>query len=72
MTVHSRVARKAQRELDGLLNGERLPEFEDRQHLPYTNCLLKELLRYVLITGSNHAMQYLLGEYQVESAVPSR
>ena len=47
MTLHPNVARKAQVEIDVLLNESRteFPTFGDRQKLPYIECILKEVLR---------------------------
>ena len=38
---------KAQKELDAVVGQDRLPEFSDRPLLPYTNAILKEVLRSV-------------------------
>ncbi|KAJ5973004.1 uncharacterized protein N7479_002922 [Penicillium vulpinum] len=38
--------RKAQEELDTVLESNRLPEFRDRENLPYINALVKEVLRW--------------------------
>ena len=38
---------KAQKELDAVVGQDRLPEFSDRTSLPYTNAILKEVLRSV-------------------------
>ena len=40
------VQRKAQAELDSVVGPHRLPEFSDRDSLPYINALIKELLRW--------------------------
>jgi cytochrome P450 len=40
------VQKKAQDELDSVLGQERLPEFSDRQMLPYINAVLLETLRW--------------------------
>ena len=47
MFLHPEVAKKAQAELDSVLGPglDRLPEFEDRDSLPYVGCVLKECLR---------------------------
>ncbi|KAL5512341.1 hypothetical protein ACEPAG_3333 [Sanghuangporus baumii] len=46
MILHPHVAIKAQKELDAVLNGDRLPTFEDQDSLPYIICILKEALRW--------------------------
>jgi hypothetical protein len=45
--MHPNVLRKAQEEIDRVVcgPGARLPTFEDRQHLPYIDCIIKEVLR---------------------------
>lgn len=45
MLLNPEVAKKAQFELDSVLGNDRLPEFEDRDSLPYIDCVLKECLR---------------------------
>jgi cytochrome P450 len=52
ISSHPHVAKRAQQELDELLGGERLPEYSDRPNLPYVDCILKEVLRYVLLFSS--------------------
>ena len=46
MCLYPEKQRKAQKELDEVLGGERLPTFEDQANLPYTTALVKEVLRY--------------------------
>ena len=38
--------KKAQTEIDEVVGDDRLPTLEDRPHLPYIDCILKEALRY--------------------------
>ena len=45
MLMHPEVQRKAQEELDRVVGRDRLPEFEDRDSLPYLDALTKEVLR---------------------------
>jgi cytochrome P450 len=45
MALYPEVQKKAQAELDRVLGG-RLPEFNDRPHLPYLNALIKEAGRW--------------------------
>ncbi|KAJ7141534.1 cytochrome P450 [Mycena filopes] len=48
MVLHPECQVTAQKELDAVLGGSRLPEFEDREQLPYIHCILQETLRRVL------------------------
>lgn len=45
MTLHPEEQRRAQEEIDRVVGGDRLPEYSDRAHLPYTNALFKECMR---------------------------
>ncbi|KAF5354017.1 hypothetical protein D9756_007058 [Leucocoprinus leucothites] len=55
MSLYPEVQKKAQEELDRVL-GSRLPEFNDRPNLPYINAMMKESLRWQLVTplGAPH------------------
>ncbi len=44
------VQRKAQYELDSVVGPDRLPEFSDKPSLPYLSALVKELLRWHVVT----------------------
>lgn len=48
MLLHPNVAAHAQCEIDQVTGGPgmRLPTFEDRCHVPYVDCIIKEVLRY--------------------------
>lgn len=46
MVLHPEVCRKAQAEIDRVLGNERFPDLEDRESLPYLECILKELYRF--------------------------
>ncbi|KAJ3561433.1 hypothetical protein NP233_g10196 [Leucocoprinus birnbaumii] len=48
MCLFPEVQRKAQAELDSVLDG-RLPEFDDRPSLPYINAIVKENMRWQLV-----------------------
>ncbi|EED83458.1 predicted protein [Postia placenta Mad-698-R] len=45
MVLYPDVAAKVQTEIDSVTGGERLPEIEDRKHLPYLECVLMEVYR---------------------------
>ncbi|KAI0334306.1 cytochrome P450 [Cubamyces sp. BRFM 1775] len=46
MTRHPQVLRKAQEEMDRVVGNDRLPDFSDRESLPYLNAVLEEILRW--------------------------
>ncbi|KAH8093138.1 cytochrome P450 monooxygenase [Cristinia sonorae] len=46
MVLHPEVFKKAQEEIDSIVGPDRLPDWEDRDSLPYLNCVLKEVLRW--------------------------
>lgn len=45
-TLHPEIVRLAQKELDEVLNGERLPVFSDKPRLPYISAIAKEVMRW--------------------------
>lgn len=45
IVTHPEVQIKAQKELDSVVGRDRLPEFGDRQSLPYIDAIVKEVLR---------------------------
>ncbi|EIM79508.1 cytochrome P450 [Stereum hirsutum FP-91666 SS1] len=46
MVLYPDVQRKAQAEVDAIVGSGRLPTFSGRTHLPYTVCLMKEVIRW--------------------------
>ncbi|KAJ3487101.1 hypothetical protein NLI96_g3767 [Meripilus lineatus] len=46
MTKHPEVFKKAQEEIDRVIGHNRLPDFDDRDSLPYLNCVIKEVYRW--------------------------
>jgi cytochrome P450 len=46
MLENPEVQRKAQEELDREIGRERLPDFSDKDNLPYINALCKEVMRW--------------------------
>ncbi|KII91146.1 hypothetical protein PLICRDRAFT_51332 [Plicaturopsis crispa FD-325 SS-3] len=49
MTLFPEVQKKAQEELDTVIGSDRLPEFADRERLPYVNALALEVLRWNVV-----------------------
>ena len=46
MAIHPGIQKKAQKEIDQLLGGERLPTLSDRDDLPYISAMMKEIYRW--------------------------
>ena len=46
MVLNPEVMKKAQEELDRVVGKEQLPDFSDKDKLPYVDALVKELLRW--------------------------
>lgn len=46
MAIHPEIQKKAQREIDQILGGERLPTLADQDDLPYISALVKEIYRW--------------------------
>lgn len=49
MTLFPDAQRKGQEEIDRAVGSDRLPDFEDRENLPYIEAMFKECLRYVVV-----------------------
>lgn len=58
MTIFPEAQKKAQQEIDTVVGGKRLPNYDDWNSLPYTEALLREVLRWrpVLPLGVPHAI----------------
>jgi cytochrome P450 len=50
MALHPEAQTKAQAEIDAVVGRDRLPDFNDRDNLPYVDALLRETLRWQVIT----------------------
>ena len=46
MTLFPEVMKKAQAEIDAVVGNDRLPDFSDRENLPYIDALSKEVFRW--------------------------
>ena len=49
MIHHPEVAKKAQDEMDRVIGKEQLPTLNDRPDLPYLDCIVREVFRYVFL-----------------------
>jgi len=58
MARNTHVMRKAQKQLDDLLGGERLPEHSDIDKLPYITAIIKETFRWAppVPVGATHRL----------------
>ncbi|KAI0350839.1 O-methylsterigmatocystin oxidoreductase [Trametes cingulata] len=56
MVQYPEAQKKAQEELDRVIGPERLPDFSDRDSLPYVNAVVKEIIRWhsVVPLGVSH------------------
>lgn len=46
MVLYPDVFKKARQEIDRVVGTERLPDFDDREQLPYVDCVLQEVYRW--------------------------
>ena len=46
MIAYPDKQKKCQEELDAVIGRSRMPTFKDRENLPYTRALIRELLRW--------------------------
>jgi len=46
MVLYPDVFKKARQEIDRVVGTERLPDFDDREQLPYVDCILQEVYRW--------------------------
>lgn len=58
MTLFPEVLQKAQDEVDRVVGRDRLPEFSDRDNLPYITALIKELLRWEQVAPTGLSVIY--------------
>ena len=50
MALYPEVQKKAQAEIDAVIGNNRLPDFGDREALPYINAIVKEAMRWQPVT----------------------
>ncbi|KAL5363253.1 cytochrome P450 [Aspergillus floccosus] len=55
MALFPDVQRKAQEEIDRVTGGNRLPDYQDRENLPYINAMIKESVRWHSVVPMNVA-----------------
>ena len=47
LVLNPDVQKMAQAEIDAVVGRDRLPDFQDREHLPYVDAVYKEVLRWL-------------------------
>ena len=59
MTLYPEVQAKAQAEIDSVIGPTRLPGISDRDHLPYVNAVISEILRCgeIAVMGIPHLLR---------------
>ena len=45
LAKHPEVVKEVQIEIDKVTNQERLPTFDDRESIPYVDCVMREVFR---------------------------
>lgn len=50
LTLFPEAQKKAQAEIDAVIGSDRLPNFADRDSLPFVEALVKEVLRWNAVT----------------------
>jgi len=60
MAMYPEVQKKAHLEIDAVIGNNRLPDFSDRDSLPYINATIKEAMRWQSVTplGTTNACVY--------------
>ena len=50
LLLYPQAQKKAQDEIDRVVGSGRLPDFSDRESLPFVNCLMYETIRQVALS----------------------
>lgn len=45
MALHPEIQEKAQEEIDRVVGNQRLPDFNDRESMPYSDAIYREVMR---------------------------
>lgn len=70
MTLHPEFARRAQREIDSVLGTTRLPTLEDRDDLPYVDCIVQEVFRCIAYSARLFANILTIVHYRWNPPAP--
>ena len=63
MTLFPETQRRAQEEIDNVVDDDRLPVLSDRPRLPYCDALVKEVMRFVIIHSPLHLTQFVFSRW---------
>ena len=58
MILYPEVQQRAQVELDAVVGHDRLPTFSDRKRMPYVENVMKEALRWKVVTNLGALLYY--------------
>ncbi|KAJ2912765.1 hypothetical protein MD484_g7648, partial [Candolleomyces efflorescens] len=70
MLLHPAVLKKAQAEMDQVVGNRRLPTLEDRDSLPYFDCVLKEVLRWNPLVPLGMPHRLMEDDYYRDFVIP--
>ncbi|KAK1219826.1 hypothetical protein PQX77_017400 [Marasmius sp. AFHP31] len=71
MTLHPELQTRAQKEIDAVIGSERLPDFDDRDRLPFVNALLAETARWNPVTPLGVAHRALNDDIYNDYTIPA-
>jgi len=63
MAMYPEVQKKAQLEIDAVIGKHRLPDFSDRNALPYINATVKESMRWQPVTPLGDFTSFIQGSF---------
>jgi len=70
MIIHPEVQAKFQAELDEVVGRSRLPDFSDRENLPYVSAVYKELIRWHPISPFSAAHRAIMEDEYKGMRIP--
>jgi cytochrome P450 len=71
MTLFPEVMKKGQAEIDTIIGNDRLPDFSDRENLPYIDAMAKEVFRWhsVAPTGEGFFFSTIAKKYDNDDSL---
>lgn len=70
MMLSPEIQRKAQKQLDDVIGQDRLPNFDDEPNLPFITAIVKEVIRYGVLTSLSRIL-ILIDSLQLASCDPA-